>query len=427
MKIIIKQSTFIPITISLLFILNYFTARDYLTLIGTVLTVAFIFGCELENVVGAVIYFSFFSQIIVFEGLNIFVFIGVAAIIRSCFQDLSRIPRYLLFFIIYVGLHISSTGLKNTTLSFYIPSLLFLTLYACCELVDKNQVDLCIESFLNGYVVSTLAGILAAIGISRISQVIDADFVYHGETSALGMFRFAGIAYDCNFYAVFCILTIGILLFDHYPSYFSSIRRVVTLVFAIVFGMLTISISFYLCFGALLLVKSIHMTKNWLKGTIIAGGIASVLYVAFFSKANYFLTELLSRFGRTDSINSFTSGRTDLWISYWQRYIFDTTSVLFGYGVGNRVIWTAAHNTYLEILYTYGLIGLMCDILMVVLVKYTIFKNNEKSSNYSSILITLTLYIMIFFLSAYTFYSLFTCILITLVIRIKRDDCILTL
>ena len=117
---------------------------------------------------------------------------------------------------------------------------------------------------------------------------------------------------------------------------------------------------------------------------------------------------------KNDELNSITTGRVDLWIFYFNKIIKSISTFMFGYGYGNydASVNFGPHNTFIQIWYQTGFIGLFLIIILGLL--YIFSQRIYKNSIYKFFLIFVIFMIMcnedIFFLP----YSIFWLILISM-------------
>ena len=86
-----------------------------------------------------------------------------------------------------------------------------------------------------------------------------------------------------------------------------------------------------------------------------------------------------------DAVSEITTGRLDLWIQYYEKITEDTKHLLIGYGadaedIGVYAHYTNAssHNTFLQILYYYGVVGLLLMLAFIAsVVNWKQFKKHN--------------------------------------------------
>ena len=414
-----KHNTLMLFFIIMMLIFNYFFQNDIIAFMAISITFIFLIICKNEYIVANYIFLSFFSHIIQVNGINLFAFIGIAVILRRIIKNTNIFLNIILLWSFYVFIHMLSSGANKISFGALIPSFLLMALYSSCGLYDSKQYNLCVNNYLKGLFLSSWIGLLRAFNISRISEYLSNDFVYMGNDST-GLLRYAGLTYDCNFYAVLLVLGIILLIYDFNFNHRKRFSQYIMFISYMFFGILTFSKSFFLCiliiFGCWISSRNAMNKGLQIIITVIGAFIVCILFHNYFGEI---IHEIIARFSSIGNFNSFTSGRGDIWKYYWSNYINSFRSVLIGNGIGYHGYWKGAHNLWLEILFNYGFLGMLCDITYYYIIKQCFFRKNIKVKYAGSKLMVLIFWLMQLFLGSYTFYSLTICILITFIARSK--------
>lgn len=179
--------------------------------------------------------------------------------------------------------------------------------------------------------------------------------------------RFSGLYSDPNYYSVTVILTIIKLLV------LIKQRRIGTWWFLlcaalVFFGLQTVSKSFFLMLLVLLVIYfaiCIKMRQYQSVLFLMAG-----CFVLFFLIANGKIHLFDSVLERITSGNDLSTGRIALWRSYLESMLASPLQFLIGHGISAPLLFgLAAHNTYIDVLYYYGILG---TALVALSIKYAI-------------------------------------------------------
>ena len=122
----------------------------------------------------------------------------------------------------------------------------------------------------------------------------------------------------------------------------------------------------------------------------------------------------MSRFIDINNPNSLLSGRVYLWKKYFNAIFSSFFGLLFGYGLYGKLLDdAAAHNTFLEIIYKFGIVGFIVNIIYY----YFCVSQIPKTKKYylKDWAVSMIFFAPLFNLSAYTFYSLWTCLFIIVI------------
>ena len=98
---------------------------------------------------------------------------------------------------------------------------------------------------------------------------------------------------------------------------------------------------------------------------------------------------------RITSTNDVTTGRMGIWKDYISAIFSNPINLLFGFGIGSTPKYMA-HNTYLELLYTYGIFG---SLTFIAGLKYA-FGNKIRHGEFANWTPAIVDIIMVFFLSS---------------------------
>jgi len=158
------------------------------------------------------------------------------------------------------------------------------------------------------------------------------------------------------------IAALGVLLFLLlYYGFFSGSKT-----FVLVVALLAV----------LWIVELIKMRgRAGLRMVLLFGGALLALYVASSAMFSDLIEVLLARFSYTTDLSSFTTGRTELWAGYVEALLSDIRLLLLGTGFTNvKYDDYASHNTILQILYQFGILGTPMLIAWVLLFFQDLFK-----------------------------------------------------
>jgi O-antigen ligase len=157
-------------------------------------------------------------------------------------------------------------------------------------------------------------------------------------------------------------------------------------------------------FTIFLLLKEKQYNHSMFFITVVIVGVFLLVsgYINIFSKVIYRMQNLTS--------SGISTGRIDIWKSYYELYINDFKLLLFGSGLGNGFLLRYPHNTYIDILALFGVVGVV--ITISVLAQATkAFNTSQIRGNRIPVILLGILY---FFLSM--FYSVDTPFQIALVV-----------
>lgn len=131
--------------------------------------------------------------------------------------------------------------------------------------------------------------------------------------------------------------------------------------------------------------------KRGQKLLLVAFVLAALCFaLTYLGQLNIFRLERL-----TEENNGF-SGRTDIWNAYFTEMISSPKSVLFGFGPGDvrrlGISIYYSHSLFLDVLFSYGIVGFTAFMIMVLDAGYKVWKSKNPVS-YSLFVFTCTLFL----------------------------------
>lgn len=190
--------------------------------------------------------------------------------------------------------------------------------------------------------------------------------------SVIDGLRFTAYADDPNYYSVYIVMAIIGLLAN--PQHKKIDYILITVLVAI--GMLTASkmclimmIITLLTYISSYLISSVPEKKRFVR-RFLAIAIVAVVFLG--DKITLLLGNIITRLAGKEAnitLSTATTGRSQLAISYFQSWLDDPVAMIFGYGfqyrnsfdimIHNRNYTSVAHNTYLDIVLSWGALGLV--------------------------------------------------------------------
>ena len=214
--------------------------------------------------------------------------------------------------------------------------------------------------FASGIIIACLTSLLLKNSLTMQA------YIYVYEWTKVDLIRFSGFYGDSNYYAAQILAAISCLLLLITPIKNKNKLVYFLMIIALIFfGLLSVSKMFLFTLATILAVWLIAQARIqglfWQRilaiicivtvcGTVIATG-------AIKSGISMYAT----RFDMTDSASSLTTGRSDIVANYIQFFLSNPYSLSLGQGfsevykvaVDNR----AAHNTPIQLIYQFGIVG----------------------------------------------------------------------
>lgn len=213
----------------------------------------------------------------------------------------------------------------------------------------KNQI----MSFSLGVLGSSLIGGMKETWDRLAIYFFDIDYVY---VSGARTFRFSGLDYDPNYYAIAAIFAIFLCLRLFFNQEGNRILLAGLAIAIAFFGFISYSKMFL--FAIIFLAVAFWCYRLKSSGqvvvTIIAVPIIIALFLNWADKSGYLATIQERLFGNGD----ISTGRFRIWKLYWSYISSSLTTLFWGDGLGARYYrFVGPHNTYIESIYFLGLLG----------------------------------------------------------------------
>lgn len=187
---------------------------------------------------------------------------------------------------------------------------------------------------------------------------------YIGTHLGYGIIRRSGYYGDPNFYSAHITAALSgmlVLLLNNKKNKRTIV--VILLTIALVYcGFLSVSKSFMLVATCLFFVWLVEFMFK--KGRLSAKLMIILTFLvgtAFLLSSTVFtdlIGMMLSRFTNSGNLSDFTTGRTELWIKYLEMFTEDAVLFLFGKGFTSVLVFDrASHNTLIQAVYQFGIIG----------------------------------------------------------------------
>ena len=262
----------------------------------------------------------------------------------------------------------------------------------------RQKIDNYIELYTLGTILSSFLGLVKG-SIPNLSNYVITKVNHLGYGVYID--RFAGLWGDPNYYSVNLMLLIAALLYLYTKRKISLLRAGLYCSLLISFGAMTKSQSFILVlvvtlgFAIVILFQTHHPFAGIATITVI---VVSLFMIAS-GRITLFDTVLL-RMQTTVGRGDITTGRMDKWSLYFAEFANNTIKLFLGNGVEKGFSFVVPHNTYIDYLDIYGMLGsaIYCWTLTSII---RVYKRNNKFANWLPMLIILTMYTtlsMIFYL-----------------------------
>ncbi len=229
------------------------------------------------------------------------------------------------------------------------------------------------------------------------------SFIIHAANVGISVYytdidnikRFSGLLPHMNTLSIWCASLMSLLLYLFFSKKIGYIQFYGYLLLVLVMGLASVSKSFLLIGAVLLIIYLIgSLVKNWKFG-IIQIIVLAIGVVCFCVFCPDILQSLSARFigysGKT-LINKITTGRYAIWVKGINAWLENAKTIIFGVGGTYK---KNLHNTYIEILVKYGVVGALLVCVFIAYFVVLSMKNTvKKFYNYIPLIATL-LYMLV--------------------------------
>lgn len=272
---------------------------------------------------------------------------------RLCFYVFSALALILITFFSKM---IDSYSVDNSFILFVIMLLFFPLLKREAEFrYDFGHLTV---SFALGIITAALSA-RQLVEFPAIARYIDVH-------TASGITRLSGYYGDPNFYSAHITAALSgilVILLDRRKSR----QRPVYVLLALVLlycGFLSASKAFALvaiCLMILWVIQILFMGgKLSAKAMLVLGTVIAGAFVLSSSVFADLIDVIAERFSQAENISDLTTGRTEIWMSYFDAITSDLKVLFIGEGFTNvKVNRYASHSTLIQIIYQFGLLGIV--------------------------------------------------------------------
>lgn len=316
---------------------------------------------------------------------SIYTYLQIIAVARVLLKRRRIDWRFLIVYAVLVLVNFAGCG--GDTAVLIKQSLIPLMLYSFFRTRTRYR------TLLLAFTAGLLASSVIALFRSQIPNLASYARLIRSWQPTGYTYRFCGLFRDPNYYTMLLIMSlIGLMtLYNAGQLHGSFFLYYVTVG---LFGAMTASKSFLLMYAAVSCVLALMRFKRKKLGWSILL-IVSLTAMVLLSRLGYgtIFDSVLQRFGAGE----LTTGRADIWVEYLTYLGSNPLKLLLGSGIGaGYLAGYAAHNTYIDFLYYYGLLG---TALFIVCCRYAVGRTRRMRRSLNNAVMFGGLAALLFFLS----------------------------
>lgn len=227
------------------------------------------------------------------------------------------------------------------------------------EVCKSKNIDFytSIYSFSFGLIGASLLALMVDY-LPILGAFVEKGTLWSAELGAVGN-RFKGLTSNSNYYAFYLIVALSCLAIMILKEKRGNLPIILFIVLSW-FGFMTVSKTFLLIWGLLLVMILYDMLKYTRRKFFTVAVLLILGGAIIIAGAHDIIMMYMIRFAgaKDQSLAQFTTHRSDLWLMYFKAFCDNIKIFLVGDGLRFNLLgrW-ATHNTYIQILYSLGIVG----------------------------------------------------------------------
>lgn len=402
-----KKTYILSFSLLTLLLAGHILGASKLVLLAIVLICGSILVCKSFTSTSLLFFFFPFSYIFAYNQYSLCIFMAVAYILRSVSKGRIYIKAFYTLLLLTYCFLFANYDIGNVKLGTMISPILISLVIFVCEETEQSDYLTMINFFKNGFIISAIVGLFKE-QIPSIGRLFDVDFVNDSNVIESNVVqRYFGLTYDPNFFTVINCVLIAIILFTTKRF---TLKELIQLLFLLIIGFMTFSKSYLLLVviivGVYVIKRSQYVGRNIL---LLFGAVITFLLIENLTDLNL-ISISFGRLESTADTGDLTTGRLELWIEYIIHIFKDPYILCFGEGFNSLALNVkAAHNSYIDFAYRFGVIGSILWLVYFVMSYRTVYKKQKGKSKLATNMPLLICLIGFMFLSAFTFQQLWCC------------------
>lgn len=241
--------------------------------------------------------------------------------------------------------------------------------------------------------------------------------------------RFYGLFEDPNYYAMLLITALALVIKLKDCKRLGWPTFIIGGLLLIACGILTYSKTFFIMLVLLVCIYLVWQfwNKRVLRGILLTAGILVVGGILLFAEGSPFAV-VLTRLTSSTNLDELTTGRSELFVSYFEAITSDLKSVIIGKGMAASNLGRDPHNLFLEIAYYIGLVGMVLMVAYYSILIRSIVKQNEAVqkqnmvAKYAVLFVVTMLHVTLHGMTAIASYVSFFAAAMAMLLTKKQED-----
>ena len=216
-----------------------------------------------------------------------------------------------------------------------------------------------------------------AMAVRNTAQLVAIRGVEDVAIWGTSIMRFSGLIKDPNYYMTMLVAGMASLCKLKELEKVSTFWFCAQILVMALFGIITYSKTFFLMLfflGGVYIIWQFWSRKVFKGMAFTILGIVAGAYLLLSENSPFAV--VMERLTSSSSLSAITTGRTDLYIRYWNVITENIWNFLFGLGLSAPVLGKGTHMLYLEMMYYVGLIGTILILSLFFSMMRDMRKNN---------------------------------------------------
>lgn len=343
-----------------LLILSFIIELPFLRLIVIGMMCSIMLFSSLDMATCHMFFFSSFYMILNYGDYLLYIFVAISYMLSALFKKSIEKGVIIFVFSAFAFFVFGSSALYGSEFKIgdMIPLIMLMQIIFICNVAKPSHYEKYTNWFVIGFLISAVVGLFIN-DIPALQEILRTNRVYMYDSSISEFYtlnRYVGLAFDCNFFGMITCFVVSVLLFRK-PLENKSMYMIIA-VFLLLLGFATISKSYILMTTVVCFLYGTQLDRHFIKRIVLVLFVILLYCIIDFVYELGFVSSVIGRFSQASDLDSLTTHRSTIWLGYLEYIFLNGSTIVFGDGFNSSIIQVAAHNTYLEMLYYFGVFGI---------------------------------------------------------------------
>lgn len=355
-----RYHSFLSGFIIFLLVLSFVIDFPFLRLIAIAMMCGIMLFSSLDMATCHMFFFSSFYRILTYGGYVLFIFVAISYMLAAFFKKSIEKGVIIFVFSAFAFFVFGSSALYGSEFKIgdMIPLLMLMQIIFICNVAKPSHYEKYTNWFVIGFLISAVVGLFIN-NIPALQEVLRTNRIYMYDNSTYSFYtldRYAGLAFDSNFFGLITCFVVSVLLFRK-PVENKKMYMIIA-VFLLILGFSTISKSYMFMMALVCFLYILQSDQHFIKRIVFVLFVILIYCIIDFVYELGYVASVFKRFSQVKDMDSLTTHRSTIWLGYLEYIFLNGSTIVLGDGFNSSTIGIAAHNTYLEMLYYFGAFGI---------------------------------------------------------------------